>query len=125
MSDILKKILATKADEIAARSRAVPLPELCGRADGVDRPRGFMAAMQAHIDASRPAVIAEGYWRPLPELMLVLNLTTRFWNASGPAGPSWARAPAHSRRSSPCEAFAPWRCASTGPKPTHRHWSSA
>ncbi len=28
-----------------------------------------------------PALIAEGYWKPLPNLMLVLNLTTRFWNA--------------------------------------------
>lgn len=28
-----------------------------------------------------PALIAEGYWKPVPQLMLVLNLTTRFWNA--------------------------------------------
>lgn len=28
-----------------------------------------------------PALIAEGFWRPIPDLMLVLNLTTRFWQA--------------------------------------------
>ncbi|MGE0789958.1 MAG: OmpP1/FadL family transporter [Sandaracinaceae bacterium] len=28
-----------------------------------------------------PAVVAEGFWRPIPELMLVLNLTTRIWSA--------------------------------------------
>lgn len=28
-----------------------------------------------------PALVAEGFWRPVPELMLVLNLTTRFWSA--------------------------------------------
>lgn len=27
------------------------------------------------------ALVAEGFWRPVPELMLVLNLTTRFWSA--------------------------------------------
>lgn len=28
-----------------------------------------------------PTLIAEGYWKPIPDLMLVLNLTTRFWDA--------------------------------------------
>ncbi len=28
-----------------------------------------------------PTLLAEGFWRPVPELMLVLNLTTRFWSA--------------------------------------------
>lgn len=28
-----------------------------------------------------PTLIAEGFYRPIPDLMLVLNLTTRFWNA--------------------------------------------
>ena len=28
-----------------------------------------------------PTLIAEGHWKPIPELMLVANLTTRFWNA--------------------------------------------
>lgn len=28
-----------------------------------------------------PTLLAEGFWRPIPELMLVLNLTTRFWSA--------------------------------------------
>jgi hypothetical protein len=28
-----------------------------------------------------PTLIAEGYYRPIPDLMVVLNLTTRFWDA--------------------------------------------
>jgi long-chain fatty acid transport protein len=28
-----------------------------------------------------PTLIAEGYWRPAPDSMIVLNLTTRFWDA--------------------------------------------
>lgn len=27
-----------------------------------------------------PTIVAEGYWRPIPDLMLVLNLTERLWN---------------------------------------------
>ncbi len=27
-----------------------------------------------------PTLIAEGYWRPVPDAMIVLNLTTRFWH---------------------------------------------
>ena len=28
-----------------------------------------------------PTLIAEGHWKPLPDSMIVLNLTTRFWDA--------------------------------------------
>lgn len=28
-----------------------------------------------------PTLIAEGHWKPLPDSMIVLNLTTRFWSA--------------------------------------------
>lgn len=28
-----------------------------------------------------PTLIAEGYWRPIPDAMIVVNLTTRFWHA--------------------------------------------
>ncbi|HJL18469.1 MAG TPA: hypothetical protein RMH99_22585 [Sandaracinaceae bacterium LLY-WYZ-13_1] len=27
-----------------------------------------------------PTLVAEGYWKPIPDLMLVANVTTRFWN---------------------------------------------
>lgn len=27
-----------------------------------------------------PALVAEGYWRPIPDLMIALNLTTRIWS---------------------------------------------
>ncbi len=28
-----------------------------------------------------PTLIAEGFWRPIPDAMIVVNLTTRFWSA--------------------------------------------
>jgi hypothetical protein len=28
-----------------------------------------------------PTLLLEGYWRPIPDVMIVLNLTTRFWEA--------------------------------------------
>ena len=59
MSDVLKKILARKAEEVRARSEALPLRELSARVADAPAPRGFAAALQAKLDAGSPAVIAE------------------------------------------------------------------
>ena len=59
MTDILDRILARKAEEIAERSARVPLAELAARIEGLDPTRGFAAALEARIDAGEPAVIAE------------------------------------------------------------------
>ncbi|MDQ1090880.1 MULTISPECIES: indole-3-glycerol phosphate synthase TrpC [Xanthomonas] len=58
-SDILRTILARKADEIAARSARVPLAELAARAEAMPPTRGFARALQAAIANGDPAVIAE------------------------------------------------------------------
>ncbi|MEL4893043.1 indole-3-glycerol phosphate synthase TrpC [Xanthomonas sontii] len=58
-SDILRTILARKADEIAARSARVPLAELVARAEAMPPTRGFARALQAAIANGDPAVIAE------------------------------------------------------------------
>ena len=57
--DILKKILARKAEEIAARSRTVSLRELQQQAATADAPRGFINALQQKTAAGQAAVIAE------------------------------------------------------------------
>jgi indole-3-glycerol phosphate synthase len=59
MSDILQKILARKAEEVAERQARLPLAELRRRAADADPVRGFAAALQAAIAAGRPGVIAE------------------------------------------------------------------
>ncbi|TDR39618.1 indole-3-glycerol phosphate synthase [Tahibacter aquaticus] len=59
MSDILKKILARKVEEITARSGVVSLRELSARVADASPVRGFVAALQHKIDAAMPAVIAE------------------------------------------------------------------
>lgn len=58
---ILKKILATKAEEVRSRSKILPLNELKAQAQDMDAAelRGFYRAMQAKVDAGLPAVIAE------------------------------------------------------------------
>ena len=57
--DILKKIVARKREEIAERSARVSQAELAEGLAQADTPRGFVNAMQAKLDAGRPAVIAE------------------------------------------------------------------
>ena len=57
--DILKKILARKTEEIAARTRRLPLNELSKRAASAPVPRGFVQAIQNRIVMGRAAVIAE------------------------------------------------------------------
>jgi indole-3-glycerol phosphate synthase len=59
MADILARILATKADEIAAAKRARPQREIEAAAREAPTPRDFEGALRAMIAAGRPAVIAE------------------------------------------------------------------
>ncbi|MDO1528513.1 indole-3-glycerol phosphate synthase TrpC [Fulvimonas sp. R45] len=59
MTDILNRILARKAEEIAERSARLPLAELSARVAGLEPTRGFAAAIEAKVDAGQPAVIAE------------------------------------------------------------------
>jgi indole-3-glycerol phosphate synthase len=57
--DILKKIVARKHEEVAERSARASLAQLERRLEAADAPRGFVAAVQAKLDAGLPAVIAE------------------------------------------------------------------
>jgi indole-3-glycerol phosphate synthase len=57
--DILKKILARKAEEVAARKRAVGLADVSTAAAGADAVRGFRVSLQNKMDAGLAAVIAE------------------------------------------------------------------
>jgi len=60
MSDILRTILSRKAEEVAERSRLLPLRELSARvASEAPPPRGFAAALHARIAAGQAGVIAE------------------------------------------------------------------
>src|SRR5690348_3942046 len=59
MNDILQRILARKAQEIEARSTALPLRELSARCADLPDTRGFAAALEAKIEAGQAAVIAE------------------------------------------------------------------
>ena len=59
MHDILRRILARKADEVAMLSARAPLAELSARIAGLPPARGFAAALAAKRRAGLPAVIAE------------------------------------------------------------------
>ena len=59
MPDILTRILARKAEEIAERTARLPLADLTARIADLPETRGFAAAIEAKIDAGLPAVIAE------------------------------------------------------------------
>jgi len=59
MADILARILATKADEIAAAKRVLPMREISAAARAQSPPRDFEGALRAKIAAGRAAVIAE------------------------------------------------------------------
>lgn len=59
MSDILKKILATKVEEIKHRSASVSLASLKQKCDAVSDTRGFIASMRSKIEANHAAVISE------------------------------------------------------------------
>ena len=57
--DILKKILARKAEEITERSARISMRELGERVASMPPPRPFADALRARIDEGRAAVIAE------------------------------------------------------------------
>jgi len=59
MTDILKKIEASKRAEIAAARAAVPPEEMARRAEAAPKPRGFIRAIEAAIADGRTALIAE------------------------------------------------------------------
>ncbi|OIQ88833.1 indole-3-glycerol phosphate synthase [mine drainage metagenome] len=58
-SDILQRILRTKADEVARNCAAVPLAELDAQARAAGPRRGFAAALQRRVAVGDSAVIAE------------------------------------------------------------------
>jgi indole-3-glycerol phosphate synthase len=57
--DILKTILAKKAEEVASRKQSMSIANLEDITDGVERPRGFYNAVQNKVLAKKPAIIAE------------------------------------------------------------------
>jgi len=59
MSDVLQRILAVKAEEIANAKKSRPLAALRDEAQRVAPARDFVAALRARMAAGRPAVIAE------------------------------------------------------------------
>lgn len=58
-TDILKRILVTKAEEVAAGKALHPLKELKAKAQDVNATRGFAAVLKARAEQSQDAVIAE------------------------------------------------------------------
>ncbi|MBS3895837.1 indole-3-glycerol phosphate synthase TrpC [Silanimonas sp.] len=59
MNDVLQKILARKAEEVADRRARLSRAELAARADDAGPVRGFAAALEAKIATGQAAVIAE------------------------------------------------------------------
>jgi len=59
MTDILAKILATKAEEIAAQKAEISLENMKVQARTAEPPRDFIAAIRAKHAARQPAIIAE------------------------------------------------------------------
>ncbi len=57
--DILRKILARKAEEIAERKRGLAIEALARQVEVAEPVRGFLAALQNRIESGQPAVIAE------------------------------------------------------------------
>lgn len=57
--DILKKILATKEEEVVRRKARTPIADLESFAETVEKPRGFYRALQGKVLAKKPAIIAE------------------------------------------------------------------
>jgi len=57
--DVLQKILARKAEEVAERSQAKSLKALSAEVADAPAPRGFLASLRRDIATGRPGVIAE------------------------------------------------------------------
>ncbi len=59
MSDILKKILSVKHEEIIDRKRRLPIEQLISAIEGMPKSLNFHLALKKKNDASLPGVIAE------------------------------------------------------------------
>ena len=59
MADILERILAVKAGEIERAKKTRSLASLHSQAEAAEKPRDFLGALRAKIEAGKPAVIAE------------------------------------------------------------------
>lgn len=59
MTDILNRILARKAEEVAERQARLPLADVQARLADVSETRGFAEAIETRVTAGKPAVIAE------------------------------------------------------------------
>jgi len=59
VADILQKILAVKAEEVARAKAAVDLATMRRRAEGASKVRDFEGALRARVTAGLPAVVAE------------------------------------------------------------------
>ena len=59
MSDILQRILATKAEELASAKASAPFAEIDAKARAAPPARDFEGALRSRLDAGRPAVVAE------------------------------------------------------------------
>ena len=59
MNDVLKRILAHKAEEVDARRASKPMRDLKLRAHDADPPRGYVRALKQKLAHAKPAVIAE------------------------------------------------------------------
>jgi len=59
MSDILKKILATKVEEVTNRAERIPLSALKQKCESSVSVRGFIASIENKIANNQPAVICE------------------------------------------------------------------
>ena len=59
MADILERILAVKAGEVAQAKNARPISGLRAEAQRAPAPRDFMGALRSRMAAGKPAVIAE------------------------------------------------------------------
>ena len=59
MSDILKKIISTKRDEILQRKKNIPLRSLENSIKSIPKPRGFKKNLLNSVGRGLPAIIAE------------------------------------------------------------------
>lgn len=57
--DILKKILATKAEEVSHRKQRMSVSNLQEIAQDIEAPRGFYQALKQKAETKKPAIIAE------------------------------------------------------------------
>lgn len=58
-ADVLKRILAVKAEEVRQGCESRPLTRLRAELEGLDAPRDFLGALRAAAEAGRPGIIAE------------------------------------------------------------------